>query len=153
MKTIATLLLAIVVLFLPVPTIAPAQTQAVPSIAFTNSLANGRFWANRSFDEKRTWLFGYSDGIKTAAAAVYAAEPDDKALQKFMLDLQPTNTLTPLEWVEAVDRFYQDAPENAPVPIAGAMRYVERKASGATPAELEVFAASLRKAAATQPSK
>ena len=95
------------------------------------------------------WLSGYSDGIKTAAAFIHGAEPANKLLQQSVLDLQPSNKLTPTEMALGMNHFYQDTPENAGVPLVGAMRYVERKASGATQSDLDEFAAGLRKAAAS----
>jgi hypothetical protein len=116
-------------------------------------MSNGRFWLALAEGQKLTWLFGYSDGSKTAAAFVGAAEPSDKLLAQYILDFQPIDKLTAAEWVGSIDRFYQDTPENGPVPVAGAMQYIKRKASGATSAELDALAASLRKANATPPDK
>jgi hypothetical protein len=47
--------------------------------------------------------------------------------------------------MKAVDHFYENTPENAPVPVFAAIIYVTRKASGATQSELDDYAADLRK--------
>jgi hypothetical protein len=107
------------------------QASTASEFASTGGLPNGRFWSRRTQQEKIVWLFGYSDGIKTAAAFVSGAEPTDKLLQQFVLDLQPTDKLTTTETVEGIDHFYQDVPENALVPVAGALNYVKTKAKGA----------------------
>ena len=142
-------LLVFTLLLLPVQPLAPTQIQTMPDIAFTEGMPNGRFWSRRTLDEKRVWLVGYSDGIKTAAAFVYAAEPANEPLRQAILDLQPTSDLTPVEIVQGMNHFYQDTPENAPVPLGAAMHYVKRKASGSTPSELDEIAARLRRAWAT----
>ena len=98
-------------------------------------------------------MFGYSDGIKTAAVFVHGAEPTTKLLQQSVLDLQPTDKLTTTEIVEGIDHFYQDTPENAPVPVAGALRYVDTKAKGAKQSELDDLASRMRKAASSTPEK
>lgn len=138
-----------------VTTVALAQAQAPTEseIYYSGGSPNGRFWVRRTQREKIVWLFGYSDGVKTAAAFVYGAEPTNKLLQQFVLDLQPTDKLTTTEIVEGIDHFYRDTPENAPVPVAGAMGYVRKKAEGARQSELDDLASSMRKAASSTPEK
>jgi hypothetical protein len=116
-------------------------------------MPNGRFWLKRTQDEKLAWLLGYWDGIKAAAAFVYGAEPANKLLQQAILDLQPTDKLTLEEIVQGVDHFYQDTPENAPVPMAGALQYVRHKAGGAKQSELDDLASGMRKSASGTPEK
>jgi hypothetical protein len=130
-----------------------ASAQGPTASEFAESMPNGRWWSRRTLDEKRVWLFGYADGIKTAAAFVSGADPTNKLLQQFVLDFQPTDKLTTTETVEGIDHFYQDTPENAPVPVAGALNYVETKAKGAKQSELDDLASSMRKAASTTPEK
>jgi len=120
-----------------------ASAQA-PS-AVTNGMPNGRFWSRRTQDEKVAWLLGYLDGIKTATVFVSGAEPDNKLLQQYVLDLPPTDKLTPEEIIQGMDHFYQDTPENAPVPLVGALQYVGTKAKGAKQSELDDLASSMRK--------
>ena len=98
-------------------------------------------------------MIGYADGIKTAATFVYGAEPTNKLLQQSLLNLQPTDKLTTTEIVEGIDHFYQDTPENAPVPVAGALRYVETKAKGAKQSELDDLASGMRKGASSTSEK
>jgi len=130
-----------------------ASAQAPTASEFTDSMPNGRFWLRRTHDEKLVWLFGYSDGIKTATTFVSGAEPDNKLLQKFILDLQPTDKLRPEEIVLGMDHFYQDIPENAPVPMVGALQYEGTKAKGAKQSELDDAASGMRKAASSTPEK
>lgn len=92
-------LLVLTLLLLPVQTLVPTQMQTASGIAFTDGMPNGRFWSRRTHDEKRMWLFGYSDGIKAAAGLVRAAERANTPLQYAILDLQPADTLTPTEIV------------------------------------------------------
>ena len=74
--------------------VAAAPTQA-PAPDMTENMPNGRFWSQLTHGEKRAWVFGYSDGIKTAAAFTYGAEPENKPLVSAILDLQPTGKLPP----------------------------------------------------------
>lgn len=127
--------------------------QAPTASEFSESMPNGRWWSRRTFEEKRVWLFGYADGIKTAAAFVSGADPTNKLLQQFVLDFQPTDKLTTTETAEGIDHFYQDTPENAPVPVAGALNYVETKAKGAKQSELDDLASGMREAASSTPEK
>lgn len=138
----------ILALLLLLATTTPAQAPIASDIAFAGTLTNGRFWSQCMYDEKLVWLLGYSDGIKSAAALIGKAEPGDKLLQA-ILALQPTDRLTHSEIVQGIDRFYIDTPENGSVPVTGALRYVESKAKGATQAELDDLARSMRKAATT----
>jgi hypothetical protein len=46
-----------------------------------------------------------------------------------------------------MDHFYRDTPENAPVPMAGALQYVGTKSKGAKQSELDDLASGMRKAA------
>ena len=133
-------------------TLAVAAPAQAPS-AVTNGMLNGRFWARQTRDEKIAWVLGYWDGIKTATVFVSGAEPDDKLLQQYVLDLQPTNKLTLEEIVQGMDHFYQDTPENAPVPLAGALQYVGNKAKGAKQSDLDDQASGMRKAASSTPEK
>ena len=133
-------------------TVASAQAPTASELYYSGGSPNGRFWSRRTQQEKIVWLVGYSDGIKTAATFVYGAEPNNKLLQQYILDLQPTDKLTTTEIVEGIDHFYQDTPENAPVLVAGALRYVMKKAKGASQSELDDLASKMRKAA-VEPEK
>jgi hypothetical protein len=133
-------------------TLVEAASAQTPS-AVTNGMLNGRFWSRQTQDEKVAWLLGYWDGIKTATAFVSGAEPDDKLLQQYVLDLQPTNKLTLEETVRGMDHFYQETPENSPVPLVGALQYVGTKAKGAKQSELDDLASGMRKAASSTPEK
>ncbi|MGA9527771.1 MAG: hypothetical protein WBS24_06620 [Terriglobales bacterium] len=128
---------------------APVPQQSPTSSDLTAGLPNGRFWLRRSQDEKLVWLFGYSDGIKAAAAFVLESDPDKKLLAKYVLHLQPTDQLTPAEIVHGIDHFYQDTPENALVTMVGALNYVTLKAKGAKQSELDNLASGMRKAASS----
>ena len=90
-------------------TVASAQAPTASEIYYTGGSPNGRFWSRRTQQEKIIWLFGYSDGIKTAAAFVYRAEPTNKLLQQFVLDLQPTEKLTTTE-IAVLVPFHETAP-------------------------------------------
>ena len=52
------------------------------------------------------------------------------------------------EIADAVDHFYVDAPENAPLPVSDAINYVALKAGGAPSSVLDRFVAERRKHAA-----
>jgi len=110
-------------------------------------MLNGRYWSKRTSDEKNAWVLGYLDGIKTATVFVSGAEPDNRLLQQAILDLLPTDKLTLEEIVQGMDHFYRDTPENAPVPMAGALQYVGTKSKGAKQSELDDLASGMRKAA------
>ena len=138
----------ILTLLLLLATTTLAQAPIASDVAFTGALTNGRFWSQCTYDEKLVWLLGYSDGITSAAAFMSKADPGDKLLQG-ILALQPPAKLTHAEIVQGIDRFYIDTSENGPVPVTGAMRYVESKAKGATQAELDDLARTMRKAATT----
>src|SRR5713101_10064366 len=73
---------------------APAQA---PAPDMTENMPNGRFWSQLNYSQKRVWVLGYSDGIKTAAAFTYGAEPGNKLLVSAILDLQPTGQLSLVE--------------------------------------------------------
>jgi hypothetical protein len=133
-------------------TLAEAASAQAPS-AVTNGMLNGRFWSKQTQDEKIAWILGYLEGIKSAAVFVSGAEPDNKLLQQAIMDLRPTNKLTLEEIVQGMDHFYRDIPENAPVPMVGALQYVGTKAKGAKQSELDDLASGMRKAASSTPEK
>jgi hypothetical protein len=132
---------------------ASAQASTPRELYYTDGDPNGRFWLSLTQGEKVVWLFGYSAGIKVAATFVHVAEPDNKPLQQTILDLQPSDKLTTTEMAAGMDHFYQDTPENAPVIMAGAFRYVMKKAKGAPQSELDEMASKLRKANITPEKK
>ncbi len=133
-------------------TLAGAASAQAPT-AVTNGMLNGRFWARQTTDEKIAWVLGYLEGVKTATVFVSGAEPDNKLLQRAIMDLRPANKLTLEEIVQGMDHFYQDIPENAPVPMVGALQYVGTKAKGAKQSELDDLASGMRKAASSTPEK
>ncbi len=142
MKTLVLGLTLTVLLLLPVPMRTPAQTD-VPLV--TMGMINGRFWLKCTYEQRSMWLIGYKNGIETAAAFTDAAEPENKLLAEAILGLQPPKKLSLTETVQAIDHFYLDTPENGPVVVGAAIRYVELKAGGAKQSELDDFAASLRR--------
>jgi hypothetical protein len=67
--------------------------------------------------------------------------------RKEIINLYFSN-LSRSEIAQGIDRFYQDAPENAPLDAALALQYVTKKAGGATQSQLDDFVSAARKASA-----
>ena len=144
-------LLVFALLLLPVPTLAPQTRLAM----YTAGLQNGRAWSLLDDFAKLAWVVGYGEGIQMAQVEAMRAD-DDKASALSCAARISTNlhyfatyagNLTAEELAKGVEKFYQSAPENAPVPIVFALQFVALKASGATPSQLEEYASSLRKKA------
>lgn len=141
--------IASVVLLISFSTVAiPAQAPTAPDL--TDGMINGRSWSEMSELRKLGWLHGYTDGLRFAATLAYG-EPCVTQVNR-VFDLYPRQ-LSFGEIMKATDHFYQDTPENAPVTVSGAVRYVTLKASGAPQSQLDTFAASLRKMSATPEKK
>jgi hypothetical protein len=146
MKTLVLGLTLTLLLLLPVPTLAPAQT-AIPNE--TGGMPNGRSWQHLSPFEKAFWVWGFQSGI---IAALGSATKDGKEIapessRKEIIHLYFSN-LSRSEIAQGIDRFYQDAPENAPLEAALALQYVTKKAGGATQSQLDDFVSAARKASA-----
>jgi hypothetical protein len=146
MKTLVLGFTLTLLLLLPVPTRAPAQT-AVP--LETDAMPNGRAWRLMPQIDKGTWVWGFQSGI---IAALGSTTKDGKEIapensRKEIVNLYFSN-LSRDEIAKGIDRFYQDTPENAPLPAAVALEYVTQKAGGATQSQLDDFVSAARKASA-----
>ena len=146
-KTPKLVALSIFVIFFGATTI-PAQAPEAPHE--TGSLINGRSWSNFGENTKLGWLIGYTEGLRVAASLGQGGSCE-KQLKK-VFDLYPQN-LSFGEIQKAVDHFYQDTPENAPIRVSESIKYVTLKAAGTGQSELDDFAASLRKLYAAAPAK
>jgi hypothetical protein len=93
-------------------------------------------------DNKAAWVVGYETGIAFAAISISDTKEGVKLLAFCPWKLSPGET------VQAIDHFYGDTPENGPVAVITAVKYVALKASGATQSQLDDFASGARKASA-----
>jgi hypothetical protein len=96
--------------------------------SFSAGYTNGRGWAAMPIAVKVGYIVGFSQGTEYVKNGSH---------------LLPTS-LTFGEIALAIDAFYKDS-TNAPMPVPFAIRYVKRKAEGATEAELNTMQASFRK--------
>jgi hypothetical protein len=146
MKTLVLGLALTVLLLLPMPTRTPAQT-AVP--LETMGMPNGRSWPHLTSFDKAMWVWGFQSGI---VAALGSTAKDGKEIvaessRKEIIHLYFSN-LSRGEIAQGIDRFYQDAPENAPLDAGLALQYVTKKAGGATQSQLDDFVSAARKGSA-----
>ena len=132
------------------PCVAAGPAQAPTAPEYTDDLINGRYWSGMSEPEKLRWLHGYTDGLRVAAALV-EGEPCITQVNR-VFNLYPRQ-LSFGEIMKGTVHFYQDTPENAPVPVTAAVRYVTLKASGAPQSELDAFVADRRKPSAAPVKK
>jgi hypothetical protein len=146
MKTLGPGLILAVLLLLPVPSRTPAQT-AVP--LETMGMPNGRAWQLMPPIDKVTWVYGFQSGVMAALGSTTkdGKEIAPESSRKEIINLYFSN-LSRSEIAQGIDRFYQDAPENAPLDAALALQYVTKKAGGATQSQLDDFASAARKASA-----
>jgi len=112
-------------------------------------MPNGRSWPHNSPLDRATWVWGFQSGI---IAALGSTTTDGKEIapessRKEIINLYFSN-LSRSEIAQGIDRFYQDAPENAPLEAALALQYVTQKAGGATQSQLDALVSSWRKASA-----
>ena len=129
---------------------AAATSQGPTAPDQTAGMINGRYCSRMSEVEKMRWLHGYTDGLRVAAALAHGEPCVTQANKVF--DFYPRQ-LSFAEIMKATDHFYQDTPENAPVPVTGAVRYVTLKAGGAPQSALETLAESFRKTSVTPETK
>jgi len=150
MKAVALGLVSTLMLLLPMSTLAPAQMLAPPKTAEFDQrtgLPNGRAWSTMTEGERHAWLLGFKNGIFVAEAIAHPqGRTEPSPLEKFLSAAYGGSALTLGEQVQGLNHFYQDTPENAPVPIPDALRYVTAKANGATQSQLDDLASGLRKA-------
>jgi hypothetical protein len=125
----------------------PTVPQSTPPLG-TFGLENGRLWALMTNNEKSAWVSGYENGFSFVLASVAVSAEATNADNLKMLARNFPN-LTVVEVVSAINHFYVDTPENAAVPVAGAMRVVALKSRGASQSEIDDLVASLRKNAAS----
>lgn len=121
----------------------PALAQA-PDPYRTGTLDNGRAWRLMNKGQKAAWVTGYGQGL--TMGSLFAGQAWDKYAQTYSTHF-PAN-LADIEIADAIDHFYADAPENAPIPISDAIWYVAQKAAGAPSSILDGFVAERRKHAA-----
>ncbi|HXJ04021.1 MAG TPA: hypothetical protein VNH65_02925 [Candidatus Acidoferrum sp.] len=146
MKTLALGLTFTLLLLLPAQTRAPAQT-AVP--LETMGMPNGRAWRLMPQIDKATWVYGFQSGVMAALGAITkdGKEIAPESSRKEIINLYFSN-LSRDEIAKGIDAFYQDTPENAPLPAAVALEYVTQRAGGATQSQLDDFVRAARKASA-----
>jgi hypothetical protein len=133
------------VLLLLAPLVQIGMTQDTAAPNTTGKFGNGRLWSVMSAHEELAWATGYRDGLALAASLTTDTGNKPTAQTK-QIALWWPNQLSYGEAVQGIDHFYQDTPENAPVPIADAAFWVRAKATGASQLELDTIAASDRKA-------
>lgn len=108
------------------------QTKTAPDR--TENWQNGRAWSQMSELHKDGWVEGYAEEFRLTCTP-----KSDKPIGYL------PSGLSVGEVVRGIDRFYENTPENAPVPIFMAVTYVALKAKGSTESQLDTFAASERK--------
>jgi hypothetical protein len=107
---------------------------------------NGRLWNVSSHDLKLGFVLGVSEGSSDASLEVLCNTLKNTEMCKNTDDFVPgPKNLKTGEIVKSLDAFFRE-PANATIPVAFALRYVKRKAQGATDAELKAFEGTLRKA-------
>lgn len=97
----------------------------------TQGLVNGRWWGEQHIEGRTAYFNGHADGIRLGG---------NDALFKSVV----ITSLTFGEMIDEVDKFYEER-ANIPIPVTYAMVYIAKKVKGATPSELQDYAASLRK--------
>jgi hypothetical protein len=121
--------------------IAPQAQQADPTR--TGGVSNGRFWKVLGDDAKFVWLTAYHDGLTNGLAASRAAEGKDINIR---IAVWFPSSLTWADTRAAVDQFYL-VPENAPIPLNGALKIICSKSRGADKVAIEQETAEWRKIA------
>ena len=96
---------------------------------YTSGLSNGRGWKKFPNDMKIAYVAGIYDATKVQALV---------CKESVFL-----GGITTGQTVQALDGFFAD-PLNLSVPVVGAMRYLERKAQGASEADLNTMKRELR---------
>jgi hypothetical protein len=148
MKTLVLGLTLTSLLLLPVPTPAPAQT-AMP--LETEGMPNGRSWSHMSSFDRTIWVWGFQSGI---IAALGSATKDGKEIapesSRSEIIHKYFSNLSREEIAKGIDRFYQDTPENAPLPAAVALEYVTEKANGVPQWQLDILTTAARKSVSAQ---
>jgi len=109
----------------------------------TGSDWNGRFWKSLASDgEKNAFVMGYTNAVHDTLFGIAASL---KADYSPVLKLLIPASLTVAETVTALNRFY-DVPENGPIAVAGAMKVIAQRVSGADDATIQKATADLRSA-------
>jgi hypothetical protein len=117
-----------------------SATSEVLSTRKTGGAWNGRFWKQLSAEEKRVFLFGYSDGVEQVTIAAGAGSFERyKQINKMFW----ASALTIDEVRSALNVFYE-TPENSPISISNAIYLISKRSEGASEAELQKEIADLR---------
>ena len=117
-----------------------SDSTGVTSSWKTGGAWNGRFWRQLNADEKRVFLFGYTDGVEqvTIAASGGSFERYKQVNKLFW-----ARALTIDEVRSALNGFY-DTPENSPISISSAIGVISKRSEGASETELQKDIADLR---------
>jgi len=94
--------------------------------------------------EKLTWVGAFNEGVMFARSLVPPNSPGRKEIDD---DLVCPLTLGEIR--AALDHFYDDTPENGPIPVNEAWVVITMRAQGASSAEIERITAKFRAAFAT----
>jgi hypothetical protein len=113
--------------------------QGIDPDALTDGWPNGRLWNTLDLQSKVWFLYGIESGVGLAGSATHE---DPRAL----LSEFGVKGFRFSDVAAEVDAFYRQR-ANIRVPVAFAYHYVVKKMKGASPDELNTFAAQLRKAA------
>src|SRR5262245_15494510 len=116
-----------------------AVGQNVDPEELTDGWPNGRFWNTLDLQSKIWFLYGIESGVGLAGSATH--EDARSLLSEFGVKGFRFSDVA-----AEVDAFYRER-ANIRVPVAFAYHYVVKKMKGASPDELNTFAAQLRKAA------
>jgi hypothetical protein len=97
------------------------------------------------------WVWGFQSGI---IAALGSATKDGKEIapesSRSEIVHRYFSNLSRDEIAKGIDRFYQDTPENAPLPAAVALEYVTQKANGTPQWQLDILTTAARKRVSAQ---
>ena len=104
---------------------------------YTGFLRNGRWWNKAPIPMRSGYLIGIGE-MNVIAITFYQGKT---GVLKPELDVLP-KSLTIAEVAGTLDLFY-GIPTNGPVPVVTALRWVKRKAEGASEAELKQINAEL----------
>ncbi|MFZ3342236.1 MAG: hypothetical protein WA213_15230 [Terriglobales bacterium] len=107
---------------------------------YTLNMSNGRSWRETPEIAKIGYIVAVWD------MATWIEIRDGRGGHELEKDTARLSHLAATEVVQEVDKFYSD-PSNALVPILETLSWVDAKASGASPAELDSLEATLRRRA------
>jgi hypothetical protein len=128
-----------------------AMGQNTPISDRTGTYLNGRFWEALNMDQKRAFVLGLTEGIRTGASELNldqnkSEEEYQKAVHTYVHQYY-ANEFTYEDHIKELDKVYADT-ENILIPIPLALQYCALKLGGTrTKAELEICLIGFRKIA------